>query len=66
MDLATTQEQKDLLAILNASGELGRPFIVAKQVPADRVKMLRAAFAATLRTRHSSARRRSRTCRSIR
>jgi tripartite-type tricarboxylate transporter receptor subunit TctC len=48
-DLATTQEQKDLLAILNASGELGRPFIVAKQVPAARVKVLREAFEATLK-----------------
>src|SRR5205807_4800690 len=43
-DLATTQEQRDLLTILNASGELGRPFIVARQVPADRVKSLRTAF----------------------
>jgi tripartite-type tricarboxylate transporter receptor subunit TctC len=48
MDLATTQEQKDILAILNASGELGRPFIVAQQVPADRVKMLRTSLVATL------------------
>jgi tripartite-type tricarboxylate transporter receptor subunit TctC len=49
MELARTQEQKDLLAILNSSGELGRPFIVAKQVPADRVKILRAALEATLK-----------------
>src|SRR4051812_22552333 len=48
-DLASTQEQKDLLDTLNASGELGRPFIVAKPVPADRVKMLRDAFQATLK-----------------
>src|SRR5580693_7412412 len=47
-DLATTQEQKDLLTVLNASTELGRPLIVAKEVPADRVKALRAAFQATL------------------
>ena len=43
-DLATTQDQRDLLTILNASGELGRSFIVAKQVPGDRVKILRTAF----------------------
>jgi len=49
LDLATTPEQKDLLAILNASGELGRPFIVAKQVPAERVKTLRMALEAMLR-----------------
>jgi tripartite-type tricarboxylate transporter receptor subunit TctC len=49
LDLATTPEQKDLLAILNASGELGRPFIVAKQVPTERVKMLRMALEAMLK-----------------
>jgi tripartite-type tricarboxylate transporter receptor subunit TctC len=49
LDLATTQEQRDMLTILNASGELGRPFIVAKQVPAERMKMLRAALEATLK-----------------
>ena len=48
-DLATTQEQKDLLDVLNGSGELGRPFIVAKLVPAERVAMLRAAFEAMLK-----------------
>src|SRR5262245_8584518 len=48
-DLAKTQEQKDLLAILDGAGELGRPFIVAKQVPADRVVMLRAAFEAAIK-----------------
>jgi tripartite-type tricarboxylate transporter receptor subunit TctC len=47
-DLATTKEQKDLLDVLNASAELGRPFIVAKTVPPDRVNVLRAAFRATL------------------
>ena len=47
-DLATTQEQRDLLTVLNASTELGRPLIVAKEVPAERVKALRAAFQATL------------------
>src|SRR5262245_51499079 len=49
IELARTQEEKDILAILNASGELGRPFIVAKTVPADRMKILRAAVAATLK-----------------
>ncbi len=47
-DLAKSREQKDLLTILNAPGELGRPFIVAKEVPADHLKTLRAAFRATL------------------
>jgi tripartite-type tricarboxylate transporter receptor subunit TctC len=48
-DLATTQEQKDLLDVLNGSGELGRPFIVARQVPDERVATLRAALQATLK-----------------
>jgi tripartite-type tricarboxylate transporter receptor subunit TctC len=47
-DLATTQEQRDLLAVLNGSGELGRPFIVARAVATERVQMLRAALAATM------------------
>ena len=49
LDLAQTQEQKDVIDILNSPGELGRPFIVAKQVPAERVATLRAALQATLR-----------------
>jgi tripartite-type tricarboxylate transporter receptor subunit TctC len=48
-DLASTQEQKDLLDVLNGSGELGRPFIMAKQVPAERITALRAAFAAMVK-----------------
>ena len=47
-DFATTREQKDLLSVLDASAELGRPFIVAKEMPAERVKILRTAFQATL------------------
>jgi tripartite-type tricarboxylate transporter receptor subunit TctC len=47
-DLATSQKQKDLLTILNASSELGRPFITARQVPAAQVKMLRSAFDSVL------------------
>jgi tripartite-type tricarboxylate transporter receptor subunit TctC len=48
-DLATTQDQKDLLDVLDGSGELGRPFIVAKPVPAERVAVLRAAFEAMVK-----------------
>jgi tripartite-type tricarboxylate transporter receptor subunit TctC len=48
-DLAKSQADKDVLAILNAPGELGRPFIVARQVPVERTKVLRAALQATLR-----------------
>ena len=38
-DLAAGQEQKDILDILNAPGQLGRPYILAKDVPReDQVK----------------------------
>src|SRR4029077_17192676 len=47
-DLATTAEQKDLLAVLNASAELGRPFIVAKAVPPQPGTVFRTAFGAAL------------------
>jgi len=47
-DLAATAAQKDLLAVLNAAAELGRPFIVAKSVPPERVDVLRTAFRAAL------------------
>jgi tripartite-type tricarboxylate transporter receptor subunit TctC len=47
-DLATSPEQKQLLDILNAPGELARPFIVSKKVPDETVATLRTAFQATL------------------
>ena len=49
VDLANTKADKDVLTILAAPGELGRPFIVAKAVPTERVRIVRAAFEATLR-----------------
>jgi tripartite-type tricarboxylate transporter receptor subunit TctC len=49
LDLAKTQAQKEVIDILNAPGELGRPFIVARQVPRDRVAILRSALQATLK-----------------
>ena len=48
-DLATTQEQKDMLDILNAPGQLGRPFIAAKEAPRERVQVLARALAETLK-----------------
>jgi tripartite-type tricarboxylate transporter receptor subunit TctC len=48
-DLATSQEAKDLLGILMTADALGRPFVVSKQVPADRLAVLRAAFDATMK-----------------
>jgi tripartite-type tricarboxylate transporter receptor subunit TctC len=43
-DLAPTQEAKEVLNILMAADALGRPFVVSKQVPADRLAVLRTAF----------------------
>ena len=48
-DLVSTQEQKDLLDILNAPGILGRPFIVAKEAPRERVQLLISALSETLK-----------------
>jgi len=48
-DLAPTQEAKEVLNILMAADALGRPFVVSKQVPADRLAVLRAAFEKTMK-----------------
>ena len=45
---ATTDEQKQLLDVLDAADEIGRPFIMSKQVPADRVATVRKAFNDTM------------------
>ena len=42
-DFVTSQEQRDVLAVLSAD-EIGRPFAVSRDVPADRVAILRKAF----------------------
>jgi hypothetical protein len=46
---ATSEDQKDLLDVLNAADEVGRPFIMSKQVPAERVAIIRRAFDATMK-----------------
>jgi tripartite-type tricarboxylate transporter receptor subunit TctC len=48
-DLARNDDDRALLNILNAPGELGRPFIVAREVPRERVQMLTDALARTLK-----------------
>jgi hypothetical protein len=48
-DLAPTQEARDVLNVLMAADALGRPFVVSKQVPADRLAVLRTAFDRTLK-----------------
>jgi tripartite-type tricarboxylate transporter receptor subunit TctC len=47
-ELATSEEQRALLDILNGPIDLGRPLIVAKEVPRERVEILRSAFDAAV------------------
>lgn len=47
-DLAATPEKKKIVTLLSAAGEIGRPFITRKDVPADRLAILRAAFDASV------------------
>ncbi len=46
---AKTYEQKQLLDVLNGADVVGRPFVMSKQVPADRVAILRKAFNDTMK-----------------
>jgi tripartite-type tricarboxylate transporter receptor subunit TctC len=48
-DLAKDGEERALLNILNAPGELGRPFIVSREVPRERVQILISAFERTMK-----------------
>ncbi len=41
---AKTDEQREILSVVNGGDEIGRPFIMSKQVPADRLAILRKAF----------------------
>jgi len=49
IDLAKTPEERQIMELNYAPLEFGRPYIVAPEVPADRVAALRAAFSATLK-----------------
>src|SRR5262249_11359663 len=46
---AKTEEQIQLLNVLNGADEIGRPFIMSKQVPTERLAILRKAFAETMK-----------------
>jgi tripartite-type tricarboxylate transporter receptor subunit TctC len=46
---AKTDEQRQILTVLNAADELGRPFVMSRQVPADRLAILRKAFNDTMK-----------------
>ena len=46
---ATTNEQRQLLKVLNGGDEVGRPFVMSNQVPPDRVAIIRRAFDDTMK-----------------
>jgi len=46
---AQTEEQKLILRVLNAGDEVGRPFVMSKQVPAAHVAIIRNAFNETMK-----------------
>lgn len=48
-EFAKTPEQKQILDVLDAADEVGRPFLMSKQVPAGHVAIIRTAFAETMK-----------------
>jgi tripartite-type tricarboxylate transporter receptor subunit TctC len=49
LDLAKTEQQKTEISFLYAGQGIGRPFVAPPGLPADRLKMLRDAFNATMK-----------------
>jgi tripartite-type tricarboxylate transporter receptor subunit TctC len=48
-NFAANDQQRQLLRLLNGGDEVGRPFIMSKQVPADRLAIIRRAFNDTMK-----------------
>jgi tripartite-type tricarboxylate transporter receptor subunit TctC len=48
-DFATTDGQKQLLRVLNGGDEVGRPFVMSKDVPPERLATIRKAFDDTMK-----------------
>jgi tripartite-type tricarboxylate transporter receptor subunit TctC len=48
----TSPEDMQVLRLLIAANELGRPFVASRQVPAEQIEMLRTAFDATMRDKN--------------
>jgi tripartite-type tricarboxylate transporter receptor subunit TctC len=49
MDYAKTKEQKEALSLILSEQDFGWPYLMAAEVPADRVKAIRDAFDATMK-----------------
>jgi tripartite-type tricarboxylate transporter receptor subunit TctC len=47
--LASTDEQRQVLRLLSGGDEVGRPFLMSKQVPADHLAIVRKAFDDTMK-----------------
>ena len=48
-EFATTDEQRQILAVINSGDEVGRPVIVSRDIPAERLAILRRAFDAVMK-----------------
>ncbi len=48
-DFTTTEDQKDVLGVLDAANELGRTFLMSGNVPADLTAIMRKAFDDTMK-----------------
>jgi hypothetical protein len=49
VDIAPSERDRQVLRMLLASAQVGRPFIASQAVPAERVRILRDAFNATMK-----------------
>jgi tripartite-type tricarboxylate transporter receptor subunit TctC len=49
VEIAPSERDRQIIRLLVASGQVGRPFIASQAVPAERVRILRDAFNATVR-----------------
>jgi tripartite-type tricarboxylate transporter receptor subunit TctC len=49
VEIAPRERDREIIRLLVASGELGRPFIASSAAPADRIRVLRDAFNATMK-----------------
>jgi hypothetical protein len=47
-EIAATDEQREILKLISSPNALGQPFLAPPDVPADRLALLRQAFAATM------------------
>jgi hypothetical protein len=49
LDIAPSARDRDIIRLLTASGQVGRPFIASSLVPPERIELLRTAFDETVK-----------------